>query len=283
MWDGNRLGNGEDLIPFTKSVESGTFTAWGEGLDPLRQLIVSCGRHQYVIVLKIYLDETGHVKDPNAPIVGMAGCIASLSAWEQFESEWTTALQDFGVTELHMKHFAHFRGEFSGWTEDRRQQLLARLLPIIEMRIDTWVGALLPISQFTELSDEQKLRLRDPYFICLQDCLHAAIIFVDSNYPRENLEVVVAMHEEYAWDSYGCVIGCAHQLPGGERIESVTAASPKKVRPLQAADLLAYELTKMGKLMMRPERKPLRYPMEQLKNKCAHVEFYLDKPLSQRV
>lgn len=249
----------------------------------LRQILVSNGIHEDVVVLRIYLDETGHTKDPNASVVGMAGCIASLTAWEQFEQEWATVLKEFGIRELHMKNFAHFKGEFSGWAEEKRRQLIDRLLMIIETRIDTWVGAVLPISQFTELSDEQKTRLRDPYFICLQDCLHAAIQFMDSLDGTELLEVVVAIHEEYAWDSYACVIGCAHQLPGGDRLESVKAAKPKKVLPLQAADLLAYELTKMGKLMMQPERKPLRYPMERLKSKCSHVEFYIDGPLSIRV
>ena len=98
-------------------------------------------------VLRIYLDETGHTKDPNASVVGMAGCIASLTAWEQFEQEWATVLKEFGIRELHMKNFAHFKGEFSGWAEEKRRQLIDRLLMIIETRIDTWVGAVLPISQ----------------------------------------------------------------------------------------------------------------------------------------
>lgn len=234
-------------------------------------------------MLRIYLDETGHTKDPNAFVVGMAGCVASLRSWDKFSSEWDETLEIFSISAFHMKDFAHFHGEFRGWNEQKRRQLLDRLLGTIEAHVDVWVGALLPISEFMGLSVEQKIRLRDPYFICLQDCLHAAIIHAESIEAHESLEVVVSAHEEFAWDSYGWVVGCAQQLPGGARLESVTTERPKNVLPLQAADLLAYELTKMGKLIMRPERKPLRYPMQRLKSKCAHVEFYAERPLSRRV
>jgi hypothetical protein len=106
---------------------------------------------------------------------------------------------------------------------------------------------------------------------------------VESTNSAESLEVVVAMHQEHGWDSYRCVVACAQQLKGGKKIESVTAARPQNVLPLQAADLLAYELCKMGKLMMRPERRPLRYPIERLKPKCWYIEFYWDNSLAKRI
>jgi hypothetical protein len=133
-------------------------------MTPLRHLLVVYGSHGHVVVLRVYLDETGHAKDPNTSVVGMAGCIASIAAWERYEAEWAEALKDFCVTALHMNDFAHSRGEFTGWTEEKRQQFLGHLLIIIENRVETWVGAILPIAEFNELSDEQKVRLRDPYF-----------------------------------------------------------------------------------------------------------------------
>jgi hypothetical protein len=252
-------------------------------MTPLRHLLVVYSSHEHVVVLRVYLDETGHAKDPNTSVVGVAGCIASIAAWERFEEEWAGVLKEFCVTMLHMNDFAHFHGEFTGWTEEKRQQFLGYLLTIIDKRVEAWVGAILPIAEFNELSDEQKTRLRDPYFILLQDCLHATINFVDSVNSAESVEVVVAMHQEHGWDAYRCVVACAQQLTGGEKLESVTAARPKAVLPLQAADLVAYELCKMGKLMMQPERKPLRYPIERLKPKCWHVEFYLNNSLAKRV
>ena len=84
-------------------------------------------------VLSVYLDASGSVIDPKCRMFTIAGYLATDEQWEAFENEWQRALDDAGITHLHMKHFAHSRGEFQGWKgdEQRRARFLQRLTDII--------------------------------------------------------------------------------------------------------------------------------------------------------
>jgi hypothetical protein len=63
----------------------------------------------------------------------MGGYLATDEQWEGFETDWQKALDANGVTALHMKHFAHSRGEFKDWKGDepRRARFLERLASVI--------------------------------------------------------------------------------------------------------------------------------------------------------
>jgi len=66
----------------------------------------------------------------------VAGFIATADDWLKFEKDWNVILQIFGVSALHMKHFAHSRGEYESWKGNtgRRRQFLARLIEVIRKR-----------------------------------------------------------------------------------------------------------------------------------------------------
>ena len=52
--------------------------------------------------------------------------VSSPEKWLEFESRWNATLKIFGFTELHMKKFAHFRGEYESlrWDEPKRRRFL---------------------------------------------------------------------------------------------------------------------------------------------------------------
>jgi hypothetical protein len=58
----------------------------------------------------------------------MGGLIADSADWETFTSEWSEALSDAAIHggELHMRQFAHSRGPFKGWPEEKRRVLSHR-------------------------------------------------------------------------------------------------------------------------------------------------------------
>ncbi len=61
-------------------------------------------------MLRSFLDESGDVSDPNNEIIAVGGAISSSEKWEQLEIEWKGILNDFEVSSLHMKQYAHNRG-----------------------------------------------------------------------------------------------------------------------------------------------------------------------------
>jgi hypothetical protein len=89
----------------------------------------------YMAMFTIYLDASGS-PDSNT-ILSVAGFIAPVEQWIFFERDWKAALKQFGVSSLHMKHFAHSLGEYSKWKGDEttRRRFLSRLIAELKVRV----------------------------------------------------------------------------------------------------------------------------------------------------
>lgn len=150
------------------------------------------------------------------------------------------------------------------------------------------IGAVLPLSQYHELSSSQKAGLPDPYLICFQDCAHAAGLVADELYdPKETVQLVFARRPKGDDMVRRDFELCKQQLPTGDRLLSLEFDTPQNSLPLQAADLVAYELTQLGRDMLNPSTSPLekmRWPMQQLVDKFfPEIEFYTTRRLLDRV
>jgi hypothetical protein len=57
--------------------------------------------------------------------------------WLFFEKDWKEVLARYGVSSLHMKEFAHSRGEFCSWKDNKikRQSFLSLLIATIRARV----------------------------------------------------------------------------------------------------------------------------------------------------
>lgn len=77
----------------------------------------------YVLVCK--LDASG--TDPDNPIVCMAGYVAMLSAWMDFEQVARPIFNRYGVTVLHAKEFYDTKGEFAGWSRDKKHAFIREI------------------------------------------------------------------------------------------------------------------------------------------------------------
>lgn len=84
------------------------------------------------MALWAYFDEGGHPSDSRVLAFSMGGCITTCENWLALDAQWRQTLAEANVTWFHMADFAHFRGEFLGWTEEQRRRLLGRLLDIID-------------------------------------------------------------------------------------------------------------------------------------------------------
>ncbi len=225
--------------------------------------------------MQVYLDESGNSRDKNTPVVSVGGCVASLEAWKVFEKNWRHVLAKFGATELHMKHFAHFHGEFAGWSETQRRSLLRDLVSIMHRSVSLYVGAAVPIPRYeAALSNEgQELRI-DPYFGCLRQCVKAAIENAKSLPSDERVEIILADHPRFRARAVEAYEGYKNDSRLGSHRDRlgylIPNGIPRDILPLQAADLVAYELgQELDNQLHHPDRAP-RWPMRQLRRKeCA--------------
>jgi hypothetical protein len=86
----------------------------------------------------VMADESGFAGDG---YFAMAGYVADHELWAAFDPYWNAILRKHGVDHFHMKDFAHARGAFEGWDEDRRRPLMADLLEIVTSAPIRAIGA----------------------------------------------------------------------------------------------------------------------------------------------
>lgn len=205
-----------------------------------------------MLKLTAFFDESGHAGDPNVNVVGMAGFVAPLAEWINFNERWKDILTVAGILgPFHMKDFVHSKGEFKSWKGDegKRKLLLRRLIEIITETNATPIGSAVLLRDFASLTPEQRSQFLDPYYICFQTCTRGAAIKATFEEQDESVSMVYAFQEEFGankdgrarqlWDTMKHSVSFANI---GQRMESYASDNPADKLPLQAADLFAYEL-----------------------------------------
>src|SRR5258708_36436255 len=104
-------------------------------------------------MLIAYADESGHAADLNCRHVGMAGIIAPAERWAEFDLVWVTILGRYGLQEFHMREYAHRRGPFVDWPEEKRRALMKELLDAIGSLPPTYVGSVISMQAWRALPE----------------------------------------------------------------------------------------------------------------------------------
>jgi hypothetical protein len=228
-------------------------------------------------MLKGHFDDSGKWLDPTETAVVVAGAIADIDQWEIFDAKWKGVLNEFGVSELHMRNFAHFRGEYKNWKEATRKNFIGQLLELAKTHIKKPIGALLPKDQFDELSQEVKEKwLGDPYIVCLWDTIGMAVDVAADLYDQD-LEVVCDVQPKLQGKGKQVYNACKKYLLNRERLKGLAFASSKDCPGLQLADLIAYEGLQLrrARLAGTLDIGEFRWPGEQIIDKfMTDFEFY---------
>jgi hypothetical protein len=211
------------------------------------------------MLLTVYFDETGHARDPNVSVVGIAGFVAPSHRWEVFETDWRLMLSKFGVSELHMRLLAHSKKDFQGWGESNSRAFLSIAVDILRTTGALPLGSMVDMVTFRQLDERAQEAFKDPYYMALQACLDSALEYAQSR--DDKIKIV--------FDKAGELAGSAKTLvdlfiPGhslGHRVEAVKFSNSKESLPLQAADFLSYEL---GRRLKERAASPLSIPRWEL-------------------
>jgi hypothetical protein len=180
-------------------------------------------------------DGSGSPNDTVALVV--AGFVAREEQWIEFERNWKECLNDFNITALHMREFAHSRGEFGSWKGDetKRRAFLSRLISIIRTRVQHTFASAVLLSDYRELDKEYRLsEFAKPYAMaggtCLSRLAHWARKWMKAG------DLIQIVFEDGDQDK-GDLMRLAKQHFG------INPSFLPKSRSLifQAADLVAYE------------------------------------------
>jgi len=206
-----------------------------------------------------YMDESGTHEASKAVAVG--GYLARWEQWKKFRRRWNRLLQKYEVADFHMKNIAHFRREFEGWKEDRRNSFLEGAAAIIRKH------TILALGLGFVTADYEANERADKYFVCL----HGAIQFLLFRMERHKgfLHLRAGEKISFVFDQKPGFEGGAERVFTylRKRVESadrllgnITFAQRTDCEPLQAADFLAYEIAKAladRRYSKRPPRRSL--------------------------
>ena len=247
---------------------------------------------KFMLALTAYMDESGHSVDPALHHAGMAGFVAPASEWEKVEEQWQPILDSFGLKAgFHMKNFAHFSGEYKGWKEAERRELYGALIGVITKIGPVPTGSVVSVQAFNSLSDGQRAAFMDPYYLAFQMCTRGACLQAYGT--TEKVAMVYAYQEEfgaikpqevYSVDQAGTAEKMWHWMKQttdyGMWMGSYASSTPNELIPLQAADMLAYELIKeFENLLTRPNDK-MRWGLRQMLPLANHRPLFsfFDRP-----
>jgi hypothetical protein len=212
-------------------------------------------------IFSAYMDETGHSQDEGQRFVGIAGLIAPVANWEAFERKWKATLKVFKLPYFHMKEFAHSTQTFKGWgsSEAKRQKLFGKLLLHMETAHPIPFGAIVPMERYRSFTKEQQGYFRDPYFLCFQSLVAACSSILEFRKAPDEEKVALIFSDQGEFKNRALQI-----YKKVEKTEVyIRRSTPPIFRdmrefvPLQAADIVAYEMHKeFERQLYKPNEKP---------------------------
>jgi len=180
----------------------------------------------------------------------VAGAVASVQGWLDFDKEWCSALRDNSLRYFRMSEFAHSTGEFAKhWKgyEKRRQEFFLRLAHIIVDHVAFWVGA--SVSQRHYEAADQIYQLHEyqqPYTVCGLTCIDLARKWRDANHLEYlSMEYVFEEGDRYAGQlRQRCKEYFGTYPIFRPKLSDDDSAREELVTPLQVGDIAAYEIGK---------------------------------------
>jgi hypothetical protein len=209
-------------------------------------------------MLWAYFDESGwHAKPSEGgglKKLTVGGCVATFESWECLSAEWASAIAAMGIPCFHMKDFEARRPPYDVWSNDQRKDRLNILLGILGAKGRHCYG-------FTNYA-----RPGDTTSSIYERCAHDLLLELGTMYDDE-FAIVFSHHPEFGRHTELLDLLLKHGM--GKQIRSLTVAMPIDTCPLQAADIIAYEI----RAEEREESVSMRYPLRRIQELGATFRF----------
>jgi len=206
-----------------------------------------------------YFDESGTHDGSEA--VAVAGYVSTADRWVDFAAEWQAALNDDSLDLFHMSDLSVGAPPFDKWTTVRRRQRFQRYLRIIERHALASVGIVIPRKAF-DATFTPRLRAicGGAYGLAAAACfmdlaetlrdgkLDGGVSYVFESGAKGRREIEKVFEANY------------RDLRQREvhRLVSLRFDDKRRLLPLQAADVLAYELYRHLPRQLGWEARPAR-------------------------
>lgn len=203
---------------------------------------ISDSSERLVTVFRVYYDASG--TEGSAAHVVVAGIAGTVSGWERVENCWSSLLEEEGVSNFHMKEFAHFRGPFTEWRgqEDRRASFLRKLIAIASSGVDrAFITAF--HAPNTKALQEEIGSPQGAYAFAAASCIVRACDWYEGRPHRSGIHHLVEAGDTGQAPLRAAMDANSAWMGGYSVLPKVDDAG-NRVRPFEVADLIAYEYRK---------------------------------------
>ncbi len=237
----------------------------------LRELFGALGA-DLVIMLSAYFDESGTAAD--SLVTCVAGYVFEPEQCVRFDAEWNDVLNAAGIKRFHMVECAQRTGEFRGRSNDECDAVARQLIGIIKRRARIGI-----VASISEADFEQG----DPgwgYVFCLNWCLSGVAAWINS---QQNFPSKISYFFEAGHNRQGLANKTMEDfqkrplLMDGARYHSHSFISKSDARPIQAADLLAWQWHREWVNRFGTIRRPRRRDLDALL-KLPHIGCHMTEP-----
>lgn len=190
-----------------------------------------------------YFDESYTHSHPL--VYTVAGYISTDEKWIEFQKEWQAILDRENLPHFSMKDFANINSRnFKHWTEARKVSFLQELLVILNKTYLRGFSASVIVDDYNALEDKYKFAFGKPHVIGFTKCLK----LIEEWTNKINLQEPIHYVFEQGANDNKTLQRLYVELLNSKtrkrfRIDGFSF-QPKKLTPLQAADILAYETRK---------------------------------------
>jgi hypothetical protein len=237
-------------------------------------------------VLAGYFDESG--LDEKSQTFCIGGYVADSKDWFELTRAWERLLVEAGVSCFHMAEFETRHGEFKGWSDAKRIGFIKDLRALINST-DVWgIGCGVVKADYERLSAEFITRgkvtphwYHHPYLLAFQHCLIETCIQAEDVHTREKIAFVFDRQAEFharaekAYDE----LTSSGKWPRAFRLGSLRFASKRDAIPLQAADLMAFELQKALDHKLFDPARGERKSMARLRRRLNNPKYFNEAAL----
>jgi hypothetical protein len=213
-------------------------------------------------MLTAYFDDSG--TSANEPVAVVAGYLSTVQMWQTFSERWSRLLSKNGLKQMRRADLENFAGEFRGWLPDRRTEFIKKAHAIIKRCTYIPIGVAVIKADFEEaFPPGHTARTFGLYSWCIHGCLAALGKWCRAHNHDQPINFVfeAGTHGRDQVDQPFALLynNPDKRPPDACPIESWAFAG-KNVLPLQAADVVAYELYKFTKnIVVDRGKRKVRY------------------------
>lgn len=223
------------------------------------------GRHLF-LVLTAYLDASGSA---DSQALTVAGYVSSDARLKHFGAEWFRLLRRYRLNDgFHMTDFVAGAEPYRRWGKKREERLL-EFIRVVNRAAIFPVSVTIPIATYSSaLSEDQRARCGNPYFVAAWGCFHEVTKWLRANRPPEDEVAYVYDQGDQGrgevFKAFNFVYD-DHELRKMHRLISMDFQSKMRFTPIQAADILAWTVQDDVLRSIGVDRRPRPESLAQLR------------------